>query len=133
MTDTRAAGLRGRRVLVVEDDYVIASDLAFTLEDEGVQVIGPAPSVKDALKLIAEVDLDGATLDINLGKEVSYPIADELTMRGVPFIFITGYDIIVVPTAYADVPRLEKPIKAKALTQLLASRIGSSANVLKPA
>lgn len=133
MTDAQAADLRGRRVLVVEDDYIIASDLAFVLEDRGVEVIGPAPSVEEALKLIAEVELDGAMLDINLGKETSYPIADALTKRDVPFIFVTGYDVIVVPTAHADVPRLEKPIRAETLAHLLADTIGGLANALKTA
>jgi ActR/RegA family two-component response regulator len=107
MSSTQAVELQGRRLLIVEDDYVIASDLARALEDRGVEVVGPAGSVEDAMELIDTAELDGAVLDISLGEEKSYPIADELAMRGVPFVFASGYDAIVVPTAYSDVPRLE--------------------------
>jgi DNA-binding response OmpR family regulator len=116
--------LRGRKLLVVEDDYLIAADFAYHLEERGVEVIGPAGSVVDALQLIeAEPGFDGAVLDINLGREMAYPIADELARRGVPFIFATGYSALVVPTAHADVPRVEKPVDMATLVRLLASRI----------
>src|SRR4051794_18185888 len=94
-------GLQLKRscLLVVEDDYLIASDLAASLESLGYEVIGPAGSVAEALKLL-EVEgsrLDGAVLDINLGNERVYPVADFLKARGTPFVFTTGYDAAVVP------------------------------------
>lgn len=112
--------LCGARLLVVEDDYLIASDLAWTLENRGVEVVGPAGSVADALALIKAGDgLDGAVLDVDLGHERSYLIADALIARGVPFVFATGYDAWVVPDAYAGVPRCEKPYDAAALARAL--------------
>jgi CheY-like chemotaxis protein len=114
-------GLRGRRLLVVEDEYLIAADLALALDDGGAEVVGPAGSVEDALELIAaQSPLDAAVLDINLGNERAYPIADALRERGVPFIFATGYDPWIIPQAYRDVPRCNKPVDLRVLARLLA-------------
>lgn len=114
--------LRGRRFLVVEDEYVIAADLAASLKALGVEVAGPAASVAEALTLL-ESDgdrLDGAVLDINLGNERVYPVADVLRGRGIPFVFTTGYDAAVVPNCYADVPRCEKPVDERRLVRFLS-------------
>lgn len=124
MADPHDGALQGRRLLLVEDDYIIAADFAYRLEECGVEVIGPAGTVEDAMALIdAEGAFDGAMLDINLGEEMVYPVADELAQRGVPFVFATGYSALVVPTAHADVPRVEKPVDMAALTRLIAPRL----------
>jgi len=104
--------LRGRCLLVVEDEYLIAADLTASLESFGVEVIGPAASVEEALSLAGQNSdrLDGAVLDINLRNECVYPVADLLTARGIPFVFTTGYDAVAVPVAYACAPRCEKPV-----------------------
>ncbi|MGF1627658.1 MAG: response regulator [Alphaproteobacteria bacterium] len=112
----------GKRLLVVEDEYLVATDLACALEAMGVMVVGPAGTVEDALDLV-ESDggrLDGAVLDINLRGERVYPVADALTARGVPFVFATGYDMATVPETYAQVPRCEKPVDRARLTRLLS-------------
>src|SRR5215213_2242767 len=93
-----ADGLKGRRFLVVEDEYLIAADLAAFLEAQGIEVIGPAASVNEALALL-ESDTDGlhgAVLDVNLQDDRVYPVADVLMSRGVPFVFTTGYDTCVI-------------------------------------
>ena len=125
MAEPRPDALRGRRLLVVEDEYLIAASLARGLEGRGAEVAGPAGSVRDALALVeAEGDrLDGAVLDINLRDERVYPVADALAARGVPFVFLTGYDARVVPDAYAGVPRCEKPVDAALLARML-SKVG---------
>ena len=81
------------RVLVVEDEPLIAMLVQEWLEELNCSVVGPAASVTGALELIAGVELHGAVLDVSLGKEKSFPIADELRKRGVPFAFATGYGI----------------------------------------
>src|SRR3954467_14286390 len=88
--------LRGRCLLVVEDEYLIAADLTASLESLGVEVIGPAASVEEALALVHNSSdrIDGAVLDINLRNERVYPVADVLIERGVPFVFTTGYDAV---------------------------------------
>jgi ActR/RegA family two-component response regulator len=112
--------LAGRRVLLVEDDYFIADEVRRDLANTGAEVLGPVGWVDEALALIDKTaHIDGAVLDVKLHDEVVYPVADALLERGVPFVFATGYDTIVIPAQYADVRRCEKPfaigIVAKAL------------------
>jgi len=117
-----AAPLQGRRLLVVEDDYFIAVELARSLQRLGVEVVGPAGSVPDAMGLIeaGAEPLDGAVLDIHLGEEQVYPVADALMARGVPFVFLTGYDALVIPETYSGTPRCEKPVDTGLLLRVLA-------------
>src|SRR3712207_5255758 len=84
---------RGRRVLVVEDEYLLAEDLRDELEGEGAIVLGPVPSVAEALELLRSGPKPYmAIVDINLQGEMVWPVADRLREMGVPFIFATGYD-----------------------------------------
>ncbi len=106
-----ASVLQGRRILVVEDEYMMAEDLRRDLEKVGAEVVGPVPSVADALRLLAREDgLDGAVLDVNLRGEKAYPVADALRERGVPFVLATGYEQWALPEAYKEVPRCDKPV-----------------------
>jgi CheY-like chemotaxis protein len=112
----------GRRILVVEDEYLIAMELTDWLTEAGAEVVGPASTVKQALRLVEQsgTQLDGATLDINVRGTLSFPIADELQALGVPFVFCTGYDAQKVPERHLPVRRCEKPIDAGTLMQELA-------------
>jgi CheY-like chemotaxis protein len=119
--------LVGRRILLVEDEFAIAEAMEEWLRRAGAEVIGPVPSVKQALKLIeSQVGvLDGAVLDVNLGRgETAYPIADGLNERGVPYLFATGDVRIIDDPAHRERPRLDKPLARtqllKALEELLA-------------
>ncbi|PBB83324.1 response regulator [Mesorhizobium sp. WSM3876] len=113
--------LSGLRVLVVEDAFLIAMDLCDQLKDAGCEVIGPAATVKQALEQINGASLDGAVLDINLAGERSFPIAQLLTSRGVPFLFLSGYDsAAVIPDEFAQAPRLTKPVDIATLGRTLA-------------
>ena len=115
-----ASALRGRRILVVEDEYMMAEDLRRDLEKVGAQVVGPVPTVADALKLLAQVDtLDGAVLDVNLRGEKAYPVADALRERSVPFVLATGYEQWALPKPYKDVPRCDKPVDLRHLARAL--------------
>jgi len=106
-----ATSLAGRRLLIVEDEFYLAQDLAQDLSARGATVIGPVPTVDDALDLIEDTDqIDGAMLDLNLQGELAYPVADALIARGVPFVFTTGYDASSIPSRYAAVARCEKPV-----------------------
>ncbi|MBV9813244.1 MAG: response regulator [Acetobacteraceae bacterium] len=124
MLEQRGERLHGRRLLVVEDEYLVAMDLAAALRDRGAEVIGPVGSVSDALALLAATaDIDGAVLDINLRGQNVFPIADALRHRGVPFVFATGYDPWTIPDSYADVPRLQKPVNTQALARAVAKAV----------
>jgi CheY-like chemotaxis protein len=122
------AQLKGRRLLVVEDEYLIAADIAAFLEGLGVEVAGPAGSVAEALAVLqSEVDqLDGAVLDVNLGREHVYPVADLLRARGIPFVFTTGYDATAIPSEYGDISRCEKPVDEQRLVRCLCEAAESA-------
>jgi CheY-like chemotaxis protein len=113
--------LQGRRVFVVEDEYVLAEDLREELERQGAEVMGPVATVDEALELLRSGPAPSmAILDINLGGEMAYPVADALRARNIPFILATGYDAQAIPKAYADVPRAEKPLEIRQVTSKLA-------------
>ena len=105
------ATLKGRRVLVVEDEYLLASYLAETLEENGANVLGPVGSVHDALSLLdSDSELAAAVLDVNLGGEQVYPVADRLLDRHVPFLFTSGYDSSMSPPQYENIVHCTKPL-----------------------
>ena len=107
--------LKDHCVLVVEDEYYLAKDVRRTLKTEGAEILGPFPSHEDAMAAISERTPDCAILDVNLGRGASFDLADQLRARGVPFLFFTGYDREVIPSRFADVPRLEKPVDTSRL------------------
>ena len=112
--------LYGRRVLVVEDEYFQADDMARLLRGLGAEVVGPVGEIQDALELIdAGKQVDMAVLDINLKGEMIYPAADKLRSRAIPFIFTSGYDRGPIPDQYRDVLLLEKPIDDGAIGRAL--------------
>ena len=112
--------LAGRRVLVVEDEYFLADELRQALADAGATVVGPVPSVEGALDLLRnEAHPDAAVLDVNLGGEVGFPVADALADRGVPFLFTSGYDGATAPTRHTAVRWLEKPVEVAATLRAL--------------
>ena len=112
--------LDDQRILVVEDEYMLAMDLKQDLEDASAVVIGPEPSVARAISRIAsEPRIDAAVLDMNLdGEEVS-AVADELLARGIPFIFASGYGDDAVATRFPGVATCSKPLNMRALLRAL--------------
>jgi DNA-binding response OmpR family regulator len=119
--------LHDRRILVVEDEYMLSEDVRELLEAEGVVVIGPVARVGAALALVDSGEpIDGAVLDINLQGEMVFPLAEKLLETGIPFLFATGYDAEAIPSRFAEIVRCEKPLKAeqvrRALKRLVAGR-----------
>lgn len=120
MTDA-ARPLDGRRVLIVEDEYLIAMEVKRWLQRAGAEVVGPVPSVERALALIEDGALDAAVLDLNLGeRETALPIADRLGARGVPHLFATGDVQVARGSGYEDRPRLDKPFREDELVRAVA-------------
>jgi len=112
--------LRAHRIMVVEDEALIAMVLVDHLQEIGLSAVGPFSRVADALKV--DEELDAAILDVNLGGESVYPVADMLHARGIPFVFMTGYGSASIDPRFATVPVLRKPIEAKALEDMFVSR-----------
>jgi CheY-like chemotaxis protein len=114
---------RGLRLLIVEDEYFLAQDLADQFQNLEVEVVGPAGTVAEALRVLASSEVQGAILDVNLRGERVYPVADMLRQRNVPFIFASGYGSELEPTEYANVPRCIKPVDFAILARALADEI----------
>ena len=114
-------GLKGRRILVVEDEALVAMLVEDALLDAGAIVLGPAATVAEALGLLErEPAPDAAVLDLNLAGETSTPVANVLAERGVPFVVATGYGASGLPPGHAKVPVLAKPYDPDELTSALA-------------
>ena len=112
--------LAGCRLLLAEDEFLMAEDVSGDLLARGAEVVGPVASVAEALAVVrAGGRLDGAILDLNLQGELAYPIADALIERGVPIVFATGYDRDVIAPPYRAIPRCEKPVTAARLALAL--------------
>jgi DNA-binding response OmpR family regulator len=126
---TGAAGkdvLKGARILVVEDEMMAASMLEMVLDEAGCVVVGPAPSVAEAFALVEDGPVDAAVLDVNLGGEPVYPLADALAARRVPFIFVTGDGVPGVNGArYVGVPVVQKPYDDEALVKIVANQLAA--------
>ena len=108
------------RVLLVEDEALVGMMIQDTLADCGFQIIGPVCTMAEALDAARSGDFDTAILDINLGDELVYPVADILVRRRVPFIFVTGYEVDGVDRRFSDVPVLQKPVEQEVLQRLFA-------------
>lgn len=119
--------LAGRRVLIVEDELLVAMDMEQLLRRHGGLVLGPAPSVARALALIDERLPDVAVLDVQLGAERAAPIAERLAADGVPFVLVTGHGgIEPEEPALRSAPRLNKPVVEQQLVRAIAGVLGAA-------
>jgi DNA-binding response OmpR family regulator len=114
-----ARQLTNRHILVVEDEPIVALNLADILQDNGAVVLGPASSVATARRLIADSRIDCAVLDVNLGHESVAPLVRELGELKVPFLFMTGYDEKDMAPLWRDRPILHKPVVVAELINAL--------------
>lgn len=121
--------LQGCRILVVEDEYLLADDIARALASAGAEVLGPVASADAAATMIAaETRIDAAILDISLRDGAVFPAADTLVERNIPFAFVTGYDEWSVPDRFKGRPIIGKPFDAPSLTSLFGPlKIGRDA------
>jgi len=112
--------LSGRRVLVVEDEMLLLMTIEDMLADLGCESVTTAATIDQALALVNAQVFDVAMLDVNLNGNQSFPVADALAVRGVPFLFSTGYsDHVVMRQGYQDRPVLRKPYTQKEIGEML--------------
>jgi CheY-like chemotaxis protein len=111
--------LTGMRVLLVEDEGMIAMLIRSMLTSIGCDVVGIASRVPDALRKVEVLSYDVALLDVNLAGTLSYPVAAALRIRGIPFLFATGYGEASLPADMREIPVLSKPFIATDLQSAL--------------
>ena len=113
-------------ILLVEDNPIFALSVAMELEGAGFLVVGPVVQVAQALRIIEEIAVDAALLDVDLGKELSFPVAKVLLAKGVPVAFVTGHPMAEIHQLFPDAVVVEKPVHEEILIdvarQLLAMR-----------
>src|SRR5690348_17281985 len=116
--------LSGHRVLVIEDEYFLADDIARALRQSGARVVGPVGELEQAASLIeGDVAIDAAVVDINLRSDMVFPVVRTLRARNVPLLFTTGYDRKSIDPEFQDVPLWEKPLDVPAMVRGLAGLI----------
>lgn len=109
------------KVLVLEDNFLLAGDLCEFVRQRGYEPVGPAHSVEEAAKLLKEQRIDAAILDIMLGGRPCFPLCAHLERWNVPFLFLTGSDISGIPASHRHVPLLGKPFDRAQLKRTLDS------------
>jgi PAS domain S-box-containing protein len=125
--------VKGNRVMVVEDEALVAMVVSDALTELGYQVAGPFSRPPDALAAVRDGDIAAAILDINLAGTLVYPVADELATRGIPFVFVTGYGIESIEKRFAKIPVLQKPIEREILQRIFINgRTSSHASAARP-
>jgi two-component SAPR family response regulator len=123
-----ALSLKGIRVLIVEDNYVVADALRYLIDGYEGSVTAIVPSVERAFEALAGGPVDVAVLDINLHGTSVVPIADHCRAHGVPFVFLTGYgDAELLPEHLREQPRFDKPVEAERLVRALLALCGRGA------
>lgn len=113
--------LEGLRILVVEDEMMIAMLMEDFMEEFGCTIVGPVANIENALLLIKTEAIDGALLDLNLAGNVAYPVADELARLRIPFIVVSGYGDQELAGGYNDRPRLPKPFRRLDLQRIMTA------------
>jgi PAS domain S-box-containing protein len=116
-----------RRVLLVEDEALVAMMIQECLTEYGHSVVGPIGRAAEALAAAKQGEFDAAILDINLSDGMAYPVAEILSQRGVPFAFVTGYEADTVDERFSKVPVLQKPIERQMLQRLFVSNAAGAA------
>lgn len=119
-TTSDRESLRGLRVLLVEDEFLLAIAVEEDLRAAGCIVVGPIGALGPALAAAKTEAFAAAVIDMNLNGTMAYPLADQLLERGIPFLLLTGYDRADLPERLRTAPRITKPYDPTALVDQLA-------------
>jgi DNA-binding response OmpR family regulator len=117
---TRGAALKGLRLLIVEDEALVAMMIHDVISDAGADVVGPAANIRTAMSALGAESIDGAILDVNLGGERIDPVADELRARKIPFLFVTGYGRSGIVERFPATTVVTKPFDDSHLLETIA-------------
>lgn len=126
-----AADVKGRRILVVEDSPVVAPFTADLLSELGCKVVGPAPNLAAARKLIEVGEFDAALMDVHIRGERVFPLLDLLQARGTPFVLTSGYADWQMPDKWRDAIRLQKPYTLDQVAEALGAALGGRPEIAK--
>jgi two-component sensor histidine kinase len=129
--DQRPLILAGRRLLVIEDEPLVALDLVAGLEEAGAEIVGSAGTVEEALQLIESASIDAVLLDANLRGRPVDDLAAALTRKNVPFVFVTGYGHESLPRSFSTAPMLAKPFSREQLLRAVTPLIEPPAATLR--
>ncbi len=121
MEHATSAFVSPARILVIEDNFLLAGHVCDFLRECGFEPVGPAPRVADAARVLKDQRIDAAVLDINLGGQSVFPMCAHLRRWNVPFLFLTGSDTSIIPKEFRDVPLLSKPFVPEELRSTLKS------------
>jgi PAS domain S-box-containing protein len=116
----------GNRVLLVEDEILVAMMMRDLLSEIGLTVLGPFGRLSEAMVAAVHQDIDAGIIDVNLGGEFVYPVADVLVARGIPFVFVTGYGVESIDGRFAQVPIIKKPVQRQALQKVFVPADGEA-------
>ena len=110
-----------RRLLVLDDEFMIATDIADQLEEAGYEIVGPVRTLVEAQRIVSVEKIDGAVLDVNLGSENSLGLAQQLLRKGVPMLFVTGFSKEFLKGPFVHMPHIQKPFTNTELLKNVAA------------
>ncbi len=110
MPSSTSRRLSGMRVLIVEDEYLIADDLDHHLRQHGATIVGPVGTIADARELACRNLIDCALVDLNLRGESTFDLLDHLLREGIPVLIVSGYDLSDIPSRFHETPFIQKPV-----------------------
>ncbi|MES2600190.1 MAG: response regulator [Pseudomonadota bacterium] len=113
-------------ILLVEDEVMIRMMVADTLEELGYTIAGEAGDIDEGIRLVQAIDFDIAILDVNVNGKVITPVAEAVQMRGLPFVFATGYGAQGLPEKFRDRPTLKKPFQIETLARTIETVLKGS-------
>lgn len=115
--------LGGAQVLIIEDEFLLADDIARALRQAGGEPLGPVSTISQAQKLVGENAIDAAIIDVNLHGEMASEFISRLAATALPCLIVSGYAGDALPESLSGIPRLEKPVSAASVIQLLAKEL----------
>ena len=119
MRSEPGGALDGCRVLVIEDEYFLAEDLAAELSARGAKIVGPISDLRKAQDQVSDDNFDVAVIDVNLKGELAWPIADRLKTENIPFVFVTGYSASILPHRFRSIRTWQKPCDITNLSEAI--------------